>query len=217
MHDHDNADAPNGEGISDGADAGVAPRADSASVMRSHEYGDNRSATAVMESVPALEGSRPASTEPRRVRFGASAAAIVVVLALAAVACWFVLRPLHAPTATASDAEITAAKERACTAYNTVHTAVSLQTHANAGNDAAAVQATAANARLALAAGGAYLLGRLDPATPAPLAAAVRSFAENLQDIAINTLAGATNQDPAQSARLREGEENSVHINDMCR
>ncbi len=218
MHDHDNAGAAESTGISGGADASVDSRAGSVSAARSHEYGDNRSATAVMESASALDNSMPTSRQPRRVGLGASAAVIVVILALAAVVGWFVLRPVHATTTTAATAaEVTAAKARACSAYNTVHAAIALQTHAETGTDPAAVQATAANARLALAAGGTYLLGRLDPATPAPLAAAIRSFAENLQDIAINTLAGESNQDPAQSARLREGEENSVHINDMCR
>jgi hypothetical protein len=169
-------------------------------------------------AVTTLDRVKAASPEPRRIRLGASVAALVVVLALAAIGGWFMLHPLHtSATAAPTDGEIAAAKARACAAYSTVHAAVALQTHVNAGTDPAAVQATAANARLALAAGGTYLLGRLDPATPAPLAAAIRSFADNLQDIAINTLAGVTNEDPAQSSRLREGEENSVHINDMCR
>lgn len=214
MHDHDNGDAA----VSRGTHAGLSTGADSASASRSHEDCAGRAATAVMESVAALDSSKPAATEPRRVRFGAAAAATVVVLTLAAIVGWFVLRPVHGTTTTAATGEeVTAAKARACTAYNTVHAAIALQTHAETGTDPASVQATAANARLALAAGGTYLLGRLDPATPAPLAAAIRSFAENLQDIAINTLAGSSNQDPAQAARLREGEDNSVHINDLCR
>lgn len=56
------------------------------------------------------------------------------------------------------------------------------------------------NARLSMAAGGSYLLARLDPATPAPVAAAIRSFADNLQDIAMNALAGVSNDDPAQTS-----------------
>ncbi len=102
--------------------------------------------------------------------------------------------------------QIAAAKARACAAFTTVRAAVSLQNHANLGPDPAAVQAVAANARLAMYGGGSYLLARLDAATSADLAGAMRSFAADLQDIAINALAGVGNDDPAQAARLRDGE-----------
>ncbi|HEX2283214.1 MAG TPA: hypothetical protein VHI10_00075 [Mycobacterium sp.] len=88
------------------------------------------------------------------------------------------------------DNEAADAKARVRAAYDTVTKAVSLQTHADGGDDPVAVTAVAANARLSMSAGAAYLLSRLDPATPPPLAAAVRAFAELLEDIAMNSLAG---------------------------
>jgi hypothetical protein len=135
-----------------------------------------------------------------------------------ALGAWSLLRPLNASTTAppATGQQIAAAKARACTASNTVSTAVSLQTHADLGSDPVAVQAVAANARLSMAAGGSYLLTRLDPATPPPLAAAIHSFTDNLQEIAMNTLAGVSNDDPAQASRLRDAQATSAQIADLC-
>ena len=106
---------------------------------------------------------------------------------------------------------------RVCTAFETVRKAVYLQTHADGGDDPVAVAAVAANARLAMAAGGSYLIGRLDPSTPPTLAAAVRTFAELLQDIAINALADVRNDDPAQADRLRQADAASAEVAKWCR
>jgi hypothetical protein len=108
------------------------------------------------------------------------------------------------------------AKARVCAAFDTVCKAVSLQTHADGGTDPVAVTAVAANARLAMAAGGAYLLSRIDPATPPALAAAVRSFAELLEDVAMNSLAGVANENPAQAARLRRVEVARAQVAELC-
>jgi predicted alpha/beta hydrolase family esterase len=113
--------------------------------------------------------------------------------------------------------EEAAAVARICTAFETVRKAVYLQTHADGGDDPVAVAAVAANARLAMAAGGSYLIARLDPATPQALAEAVRSFAELLQDIAINALADVPNDDPTQADRLRQADEASVEVAKWCR
>ena len=131
---------------------------------------------------------------------------------------WALLRPAPAPSTAPASAEQTAqAKARACSAYTTVSTAVSLQAHANLGIELVAVQAVAANARLAMGDGGSYLLAHLDPATPPDLAAAMRSFADGLQDITMNALAGVTNDDPAQAARLRDAETASARVADLCK
>jgi hypothetical protein len=73
------------------------------------------------------------------------------------------------------------------------------------------------NARLSSAVSASYLLDRLDPATPAPLAAAIRSFADNLQDFAINSMAGASGDDPAQAARVSDGEAARTQVADLCK
>ena len=107
--------------------------------------------------------------------------------------------------------QVADAKPRACAAYTTVRTGVSLQTHATGAADPVATPTVAVDARLSEVASAQYLLNRLDPATPPPLAAAIHTFADDLLDIAANALAGAPNDDPAQAGRLRDGETASAH------
>jgi hypothetical protein len=146
-------------------------------------------------------------------------AALGIALAALALAGWSVLRPSTADTAAsaATGQQVADAKDRACSASNLVSTAVSLQTHIDPGTEPAAVQAVAANARLSMAAGGSYLLAHLDPATPAPLAAEIRSFANNLQDIVLHTMSGMGNDDPAQMNRLQDGQETVARITEQCK
>ena len=171
------------------------------------------------EPTPADSGAPPAPRpEPPRLSRWVPVIALAIALIAVALAAWSLLRPTPAPPAPSyTGQQVADAKARACAAYDTVRSAVSLQTHANPGGDPVAVEAVAANARLSMVAGGSYLPARLDPATPRPLAEAVRSFADNLQDIAMNTLAGVGNDDPAQAARLRDGEAGSARIADLCK
>ncbi len=108
-------------------------------------------------------------------------------------------------------------KQKVCAAFDTVSRAVQLQTHADLGPDPAAQTAVASNARLALIGGGEYLLSRVDDQTPPELAEAVRLFAYNLEDIGVNALAGVTNDDPQQAARLTAGEEGRNKVADLCK
>jgi hypothetical protein len=145
---------------------------------------------------------------------------IAVVLAVIAIgiAVSALLRPPPATAPAAPSAQQVAdAKTRACNPFTTVCSAVALQTRADLGPDPVAVQAVAANARLSMAAGASYLLAHLDPPAPAPLAAAIRGFADDLRDIAMNALAGVGNDNPAQAARLGEGETHSSQIADLCK
>ena len=160
-----------------------------------------------------------AAHSARRVlsRWAAPAAVLIAVIAMA-LAVWAVLRPVRANNPASPTAQqIAAAKERACAAYAAVRTAVLLQTHADPGTNSVAVQAVAANARLAMDGGGSYLLGHLDPATPPQLAESIRSFATDLQELAIYALAGAGNDDPGQVARVHDGEALSTKIADLCK
>ena len=75
----------------------------------------------------------------------------------------------------------------------------------------------AGNARLSLVGGGEYLRSRLDDQTPPDLAEAVRLFANNLDEIGMNALAGATNDDPQQAARLSAGEDGRNKIAGLCK
>jgi hypothetical protein len=136
------------------------------------------------------------------------------------VAVWALVWPPHheSQTAAAPTSQQTAdAKARACTAFTTVRTAVSLQTHADLGQDPVAVEAVAAASRLAMSGGATYLLAHLDPATPADLAATIRDFADDLQDISMYGQAGNGASEPAQADRLKAGEANSKKIADLCK
>ena len=72
------------------------------------------------------------------------------------------------------------------------------------------------NARVALYDGGQYLLARLDPATPADLAAEIRTFGNQLMDIGAAATAGVPNTDPAQAARLEAAEAASTAVSGLC-
>ncbi|MDR3660533.1 MAG: hypothetical protein P4L86_09060 [Mycobacterium sp.] len=136
------------------------------------------------------------------------------------VALWaLVAPPRHESQAAPAPTEqqVADAKARACTAFTTVRTAVSLQTHADLGQEPVAVEAVTAVSRLAISSGATYLLAHLDPAAPADLAAAVRDFAGDLQDISMYGQAGIGVNDPAQAGRLKSGEAASMKIVDLCK
>ena len=163
---------------------------------------------------PTTSPSQPSQVWPRAVAVSALGVAVVAV----GLAGWALVRPMAASSVAAPSGEqVAAAKAQACASVTTVGTAVSLQTHVSLGEDPVAVQAVAANARLSMATGGPYLLAHLDSATPSPLAGAIRSFAGTLQDIAMNTLAGVPNGDPAQAARLGDAQKSSVELAALCK
>ena len=147
-------------------------------------------------------------------RWLAPAALLVAVVAVA-LAIWALMSASSNAPAAAKQAGDP--KMRVCTAFDTVSKAVPLQTHADLGTDPVAQEAVAGNARLALVGGGQYLLSTLDSATPPELADAVRSFANDLQVIGINALAGASNSDPDQAARLTQGDLARKQILDLCK
>jgi hypothetical protein len=148
----------------------------------------------------------------------------VSALVLAAVGvglgAWSLLRPApEAPDPVVSQTGSQSAgdaKQRVCKAFQLVSDAVAIQTHADLGPDPVAQKAIAGNARLALIGGGQYLLASVGPDTPAELADPVRAFATNLQDIGISALAEVPSTDPAQGARMRDGEASRVRIAGLC-
>lgn len=146
--------------------------------------------------------------------------ALVVALAAAGLAVFGLLRPAAglepAPAAVDASAEQGAgSKADVCGAFQTVRSAVSIQTHATSEGSAGA-QAVAANARLSMLGGGAYLLERTGPATPPELADAIQKFAGGLQDIAMHSLTGIGNDDPQQAERLRNADAANKTIADIC-
>ena len=168
------------------------------------------------------------STRPGWVAPAALALAVIAV-AVAIGALWTSTRTPDAPAVTAQQPDGTAqqpdgtamqpdaAKARACAAFDMVRRAVSVQTNINLGPDAVAKVAVAANARLATLGGSQFLLSRLDPATPADLADAARSFANNLQDVAMLQLAGTPNTDAAVAPLLSEAQKASENIATICK
>ena len=149
-------------------------------------------------------------------------AALTIAMIAIGLAIWALVRTPGEPADNAQQPADNAqqsddAKAGVCVAFDTVRKAVSMQTNADLGPDPVAKEAVAANARLATLGGGEYLLSRLDPATPPELADAVRSFANNLQDIGMNQLVGVPNADPTLAARMSEAQAASQQIADMCK
>jgi hypothetical protein len=164
--------------------------------------------------VPKVSTAPSATAKPNSQRLVLAALGIAVIAV--ALAVWALLRPTGG-NAAQSSLSAQDAKTRACSAYNVVKNAVALQTHADIGPEPAAVQAIAANARLAMLGGGQYLLDNLDPAAPSDLADPLRSFATNLQDIAMYALNGITNSEPAQTARLNAAQEAAGKADGQCK
>jgi hypothetical protein len=162
---------------------------------------------------------------PSPARWVAPTALVLAVIAIGVAiggALWTAKRTPVQPAVTAHQAEGTAeqpdaAKARACAAFDMVRKAVSVQTNIDLGPDVVAKEAVAANARLATLGGSQYLLSRLAPATPADLADAARSFANNLQDVAMDQLVGVPNTDPALAPRLSEAQAASEKIATICK
>jgi hypothetical protein len=150
-------------------------------------------------------------------RWLAPAALLVAVVAVG-LAIWALMSASsNAATAPAGGTKGGDPKQTVCTAFATVSRAIPLQTHNDLGPDPVAQAAVAGNARLALFGGGVYLLNNLSADTPSELADPVRSFANALQDIGMNALAGVTNTDPAQSARLADADASRQQIAEMCK
>jgi hypothetical protein len=146
----------------------------------------------------------------------------IISLAVAAtalgVAGWTLYRSDHAEPEYNSS-QIADAKAKACTAVDVVRRGVSLNTNlmpAGGPGDVTGAQAVAANARVSLFDGGQYLMARLDPATPEPLAEKVREFADNLLDIGANATAGTTNDDAAQAGRLKAADDANSALTQLC-
>jgi hypothetical protein len=144
------------------------------------------------------------------------APSLIAVVALG-VAIWALLRAPSDTPPVPDAQQVADAKGRVCAAYNTVRTAVGLQTQAEVSPDPIASQAIAANARLAMAVGSQHLIDNLSPAVPPELADLIRSLATDLQNLTINALAGTAGDEVSQVARLQGLEANSAKIVELCK
>ena len=149
------------------------------------------------------------------------------MLALVAIglSSWALLRPVPGGDSTAggsdySETARSAAKTKACGAFEIVRTGVTLNTNLQSPGgpgDVTGSLAVAANARLSLSNGGQYLLQRLDPATPTDVADAVRKFADTLMDIGAAATAGAQNTDADQAGRLSAADAENTALAAACK
>lgn len=125
--------------------------------------------------------------------------------------------PPTPPAPTFTEKEVTEAKADVCDAYKTVADAVRLNTHRPKPDDETGSLAAVANGRLALYAGGDYLLDQLaaEPATPADLATAVQALARTLKKFGIVALADAP--DSVQDPLRRDLDSDVGTIDRLCK
>lgn len=143
--------------------------------------------------------------------------AVVISLIAAGLAAWSLAKAPAANNASAIPGGDSDPKATVCNAFQKVVTAVSLQTHTDLGQEPVPQLAVAGNARLALLGGGQYLLARIPAGAPSELADAVRSFANNLEEVGMNYLAGVADGDPAQVNLQADSQAASAKIVDMCK
>ena len=175
---------------------------------------DSRMADTEPEQQPQSHAKPPADSGGGGARWVALLSLIIALTAIGVAAWAMVMAWPQKEKAVQPTAE---AKQKVCAAFETVSKAVQLQTHADLGPDPVAQTAVASNARLSLIGGGEYLMSRLDDQTPPDLAEAVRLFANNLEEIGVNALAGITNDDSQQAARLTAGEDGRNKVADLCK
>ncbi len=155
--------------------------------------------TNMQSTEPEVEASAqrppPSPSWWRSPRWAAFAAlALAVIATVVAVAAWLRAAEIAAPTFT--DQQTAQAKSAVCSAYTAVHQGVVKNTHLADPNphDPVGQLSIAANARLALLGGGAYLRDRVaaEPATPADLAQAVNSMGNTIEQLGVGYLEAAT-------------------------
>lgn len=143
--------------------------------------------------------------------------ALLVAVIAVGLAVWALLSTPEQQSTSATGAPLQGdAKDRVCTAAHTVAMAVQRQTNADIGPEPAAVEAVAANARLAMLGGGDYLLSQISSDTPQDLADEARSFGTTLQQIGANALAGVSNDDELQAGRILNAEASRNKLSQIC-
>ena len=145
--------------------------------------------------------------------------ALVISLLAAGAAGWTLLKPATPADTSAASAD---PKGEVCTAFKTVSTGIFRYSHADPNGEpglalAAAQEAVAANARLAMSGGATYLLRNLSSNTPTELADAVRGFAGTIDTVAMKLLSGIPNSDPAMVDLLKSTDESSKKITELCK
>lgn len=178
------------------------------------------------ESTPATKASKPAASAPaakpsasKGVPSWATFAALGLAVLALIVAVVGLFKPSTGP-GKFSDDQRAEAKTAMCAVQSTVRQGTGINTNMvnPVPNDPAGELAVAANARLALFGGGAYLHNQLQatPATPADLAKAIADMATTMQTLSINYLAGASPNDSVQ-APLRDNLKAEIaELDNLC-
>ena len=140
--------------------------------------------------------------------------ALLIALIAVALACWaLVSAQSEAPAAAQQEGD---PKARACSAFDTVSNAVRIQTHAISGPIRSHSRRWRATPGWRWS-GAANIAEPPGPQAPPELADAIRSFANNLRDIGMSALGDVPATDPAQAARLSEGEASREQIAILCK
>lgn len=160
---------------------------------------------------PEAEAEAPSPLASQRVMMVALAIAVLAVLG-AGGWWWF------SKHSSASDEQVNDAKAKVCTQAKAVRDGVVLNTHLQnpVNDDPIGGLAVAANARLALSGGGAYLHDLLaeTPATPADLADAVTAMANTLEELGVSYLAGQPND--AQVPLRHNLDDELKRLDELC-
>jgi len=152
--------------------------------------------------------------------------ALALSVLAAAAAGWSLFKPTSAPEAPeapeargAFSANAAAAdpKAAACKAVALVADGVSLQSQVNLGPEPVALETVAANTRLSMVGGAAYLRENTPSNTPAELAEPIGTLAAQLQDVAQYFFVGQTSSVPEQAERLKAAAASSEKLAGLCK
>lgn len=167
---------------------------------------------------PAMPPAPGPVSRPRATGWIAPLALVISLLAVGA-AGWALLKPTPAAEVTNVSAD---PKAKVCTAFRTVSDAIFRYSHASPTGEpgvalAAAQEAIAANARLAMSGGSTYMLRNLPSNAPTELSDSIKGFAGSLDTIAMKLLAGIPESNPEMVTLLQSADQSNKKITELCK
>ena len=160
-----------------------------------------------------------AVSQPSPVRWMGPVALVISLLAAGA-AGWALFKPAtEVPKTSVFAGNPAAADPRAdaCKAVLLVAGGVARQSQTNLGPEPAAMETVAANTRLAMAGGAAYLREATPSNAPAELAEPITTLATQLQDIAQHFFVGETSANPEQAGRMAAATQTTEKLAGLCK
>lgn len=150
-------------------------------------------------------------------RWIAPAALALSVLAVAG-SLWALLKPApERPGMFSANPASTDAKAQACKGALLVAEGVALQSRADLGKDPVALDTVAANTRLAMSGGAAYLRDFTPSNTPAEIAEPIGLLAIQLQEIAQHFFVGQSGTVPEQTDRMQAATDTTSKLIELCK